>query len=491
MTTATATATHEHITREQALSEQELVRRNLARFANGLTNNGETIAQFLHDTVQGEYPDAKHHHRQQAAINLAVMTGQLPENSPGSKIRVAPAADADVAPKPKKPKITMKEIVNWEIGRSIRRQTDDCRYLVLKLDGFLDPPNVFPSSYPPEKRYQKATRIRPHHQVSAALEMLNRFYGSQNPHGYALTSAREERRLQAALTRDLSEIATDGISLVSFLLEVIRNPKEDGWGEIIEDPYTQTQRLISIKHLLWRALDIPWDHITAEDVDEYLRDLDEKNRQEAERRRAERKAAAQLTPEQEAEVLALFEQTQRESEEKAAKDAARAKKRAKKAAKKAAADKSAELNGNNAANGNSAGKDTGDTADSASDNKSAANGDNAAGDAKNTDTPAATDTGADASDNIDPATLTPDARAARALARAIARHPNVDLDTALENHHATAGVPKENLTHEQIYDAITAEANFQKRQAIIQSRMRSHDPDAPGDSDDPPNNRSP
>ena len=428
----TATATREILTKDQIASEQETLRRNLAQFANGLTNNGATIAQFLHDTVQGEYPDAKHHHRQQAAINLAIMCDQLPEDAPGSKIRFAPAAADE--PKPKKPKVTMKEIVNWEIGRSIRRQTEDCRYLILKLNEFLNPPNVFPSSYPPEKKYQKATRFRPHHQVSAALEMLNRFYGSQNPHGYALTSAREERRLQAALTRDLSKIASDGISLVSFLLEVIRNPKEDGWGEVIEDPYTQTQRLISIKHLLWRAMDIPWDHITAEDVDEYLRDLDEKNRQDAERRRAERKAAAQLTPEQEASVLALFEQTQRESEEKAAKDAARAKKRAKKAAKRAAADKSAELN--NAANG-----------------KSAANGDNADSAAKNTDAPPAQDAG-----ETPPAD--PDARA---VANAIARHPEVDLDTALENFPETIGVPKENLTPDLIYRAIIAEANFQKR----------------------------
>ena len=83
MTTATA-ACCEHITKDQIASEQETLRRNLAQFANGLTNNGATIAQFLHDTVQGEYPDAKFHHRERAAVNLAVMSGQLPEDVPGS-----------------------------------------------------------------------------------------------------------------------------------------------------------------------------------------------------------------------------------------------------------------------------------------------------------------------------------------------------------------------------------------------------------------------
>ena len=81
-------------------------------------------------------------------------------------------------------------------------------------------------------------------------------------------------------------------------------------------------------------------------------------------------------------------------------------------------------------------------------------------------------------------------RGETAVANALSRHPQVDLDTALENHHSTAGIPKKNLTHEQIYDAITSEANFQKRQAIIQNRLRAKNPDAPED-DDPPKSRSP
>ena len=55
----------------------------------------------------------------------------------------------------------------------------------------------------------------------------------------------------------------------------------------------------------------------------------------------------------------------------------------------------------------------------------------------------------------------------------------------------TAGIPKENLTHEQIYDAITAEANFQKRQAIIQNRLCAKNLDAAPEDNDPPKSRSP
>ena len=74
---------------------------------------------------------------------------------------------------------------------------------------------------------------------------------------------------------------------------------------------------------------------------------------------------------------------------------------------------------------------------------------------------------------------------------AIARHPEVDLDTALENHYSTAGIPKENLTHEQIYDAVIAEANFQKRQANFKHLPPPDDPDNGAEDNDPPKSRSP
>ncbi len=440
----TATATHEPITREQIASEQDLVRQNLARFVNSITDNGNEIAIFMRDVMRGEYPDAKLHHRQQAAIELSAMGGHRPQDMPGAAYRIAPANDEDKPkPRPKKPKLTMKEIVNWDIGRLIRQQTNDCRDLAAALNEFLHPPYVFDSANKAERRYQRATRVRPHHQIAAAQEMLKRGAGSRHPDCAMKTSYLEERMLQSRLSEEIRDITNDCLDIVPFLREVIRNPKIDRWNNIIEDPYTQTHRLWSIKHLIWRGVDIPWEHITPDDIAEYYRELDEKQRQEAERRRAERKTAAQLTPEQEAEILALFEQINRENEQRQAKNAAKAEKQAQKAAKKADASKKAAL-------------------DAANDNA-----DNAAN-----------DTGANT-------------RGATAVANALARHPQVDLDTALENHHATAGVPKEDLTHEQIYDAITAEANFQKRQAIIQNRLRSKNPDAATDDNDPPKSRSP
>ena len=468
------TATHDRITREEALSEQETVRRGLARFANHLTDNGNEIARFFYDVFQGEYPDAKFHHRQQAAVNLAVMTGNLPENTPGSVVRVARVSDHESKPKPKKRKITMKEIANWDMGRLTRIATDDCRKLIQALYDIMHDSYVFPSANPAERKYQKATRIRPHHQMAAAFEILKRGHGSRNPDCGLKTSYLEEKMLHTRLSQEFRDAFNNGLEVITFLLHVIDNPAHDRWGNIITDPYTQTHRIIAIKHLIWRGADIPWEHITPEMIDEYLSDLDEKHRLETERRAAERKAAAHapLTPEQDANVRAMFDEMQCAIDESDAKAAAKAEKKAQKAAKKADAAKKAELDAA------SAGMDAADSANS----KNAVNGKCANPDS------AANSTGDTDADAPPSASATPPTdRGARAVANAIDRHPEVDLDTALENHHATAGVPKQNLTYAQIYDAIIAEANFQKRQRKFKNIPPT---DGPEDSD-PPNVRSP
>ena len=547
MTTATATCC-DHITREQALSEQEAVRLNIMRLVNEVTNNGATLVQKYQDFINGEYPDAKPYIIHAAMRDLSVMGGHLPEDTPGSAARVVPAPDANaVAQSKPKPKITMKELANWDMGRLIRSQSNNGRNLILELWDMMNPRYVYPSSNPDERKYQKATEIKSHHEFRAMQEIVKRGHGCQNPYAYVQTSAMEERRLQEWLARETREIDNDGLDVITYLFEVIRNPKENRWGEIITKPYTQSQRLWSLKHLLWRGIDIPWEHITPADIEKYYRDLGEQKRIEAERRlEAERRIAdpnstAPLTPEQESAVLGMLEHMQRAADESDAKAAKKAEKKAKKAAKRAAAAKSDahdynsaanrnsatnnaangdnaasadKDNGNSAANRNSAGNgnsannnaangnNAGDPAANRNNGKSAANNKdigNAKSDAradkdniKNTSATAA-HTGADANAPTG-ATATPhdeDARGAQAVANAIARHPNVDLDTALENHYSTAGIPKENLSYGQIYDAIIAEANFQKRQANFKHLSTFDDPADGAEDNAPPKSRSP
>ena len=86
----TATATHEPITKDQIASEQELVRLNVARRVNQLTNDGDELIQFMLDTVRGEFPDATFAHRRAAARDLAVMNGQLPQDNPQANHQQTP-----------------------------------------------------------------------------------------------------------------------------------------------------------------------------------------------------------------------------------------------------------------------------------------------------------------------------------------------------------------------------------------------------------------
>ena len=507
------TATCNHLTKEQIASEQDAVRLNVMRMVNQVTNNCATLVQKYQDFINGEYPDAKPYLIYSAMRDLSIMGGSLPEDTPGSPIHVIREEDA---PKPKKPKITMKEIANWEMGRATRDQTNNCLDLIQALDDMMNPRYVFPSADPDERKFQKATQIKPHHEFRALQELSMRGHGSQNPYAYAKTSATEERRLQEWLSEKTREMDNEGIDLVTHMLHIIKNPKFNAWGEIITTPYTQSQRLWCIKHLLWRGVDIPWDHITHADIEQYYRDLSDKDRQETERLLAARKEpATPLTPDQESRVRALLDETHRQAEHADRRAAKKAAKKAKKAAKKAAAAKTdahdynnPANNANNADTGKNAGNgdDIGNANNAASDNKnignangnaadtgkSDGNANNAAnGNAANISKNAPAKDTSDSTDAPPGATATPPTdRGTTAVANALARHPEVDLDVALENHHSTAGIPKENLTHEQIYDAIIAEANFQKRQATIQRRLNPENPDAPEDSD-PPKSRSP
>ena len=494
------TATCEHTTRSEMLSEQEAVRLNVMRMVNQVTNNCATLVQKYQDFINGEYPDAKPYLIYSAMRDLSIMGGSLPEDTPGSPIRVIREEDK---PKPQKPKITMKEIANWEMGRATREQTNNCLDLIQALDDMMNPRYVFPSADPDERKFQRATQIKPHHEFRALQELSMRGHGSQNPYSYPSTSAIEERKLQEWLSEKTREIDNEGIDLVTHMLHIIRNPKFNAWGEIITTPYTQSQRLWCIKHLLWRGVDIPWDHITHDDIEQYYLGLTEKDRLATERLLAQRQEPTPLTPDQESRVRALLDETHRQAENADRRAAKKAHKKAKKAAKKADAAKTAALNGNNArndknaANGNSANNDKnaadkGNTknanANAADTGKSAVNGNNS--DAANNKNDENGKSDANNTANTTHAPDTPATRGETAVANALARHPQVDPDTALANHHSTAGIPKQNLTHEQIYDAITAEANFQKRQTIIQNRLRAKNPDAPGDSGDP-NARSP
>ena len=468
------TATHDLVTRSDALSEEEAARHELALKVHYAAGRGDILVNCLVEFVNGDIPDARASHIHSARLQLAVMGGYLPQDFLGAATRIHPAATAASAadnPCPKKRKATLKQILNKPIGEYIREYTQEDGLLIDFLAQLVD--------LPPNPDLLSKEEVLPTDRLTAAKELLRRGYGSPNPYYYAASSTAEEKVLNSKLA-DISRACADGTELTRYLLEeVIRNPRRDRYNQPLRNTYTFSQRIWATKYLLWRAFDIPWEHITPEAIDTYFRAKYDKECLEAERRAqdaAARKEAAKLTPEQKANLMAMFDQLQRETDESDAKAAAKAKKKAKKAEKKAAK------------NANAAPDNTDASADKDAANGKDAYNKNANADANksdNTDT-APTNSAADTRAN----TPTSD-RGPTAVANALARHPQVDLDIALANHHSTAGIPKEDLTHEQIYDAITAEANFQKRQAIIQRRLSPENPDAAPEDNDPPKSRSP
>ena len=443
----TTTAT-DRPTEQQLASEERLARHKLAKKVHYATGDGDALIHSLMSFVNGDIPDAKACHIHAANVELAVMGGYLPEDFPGAASRIHRAAttaavataraedahdDAHEQPqrKPTKPKATLKQILNKPIGSYIREETDEGGILVDFLAQIMDaPPNPVPFG---------TEQIPPSDRLAAAKELLRRGYGSRNPYYYysASSSAFEDKALNSKIAQ-YSRNCADGIKLARFLLEVVGTPRLSA-----KKTYTFAERVWAAKYLLYLGFDIPWEHVTPEAIDAYIHEHDARERRDAERRvqeAAERKANAdKLTPDQEASVMAMFAEMQR------ATDAADAKS-AEIAAKQATA----------------ASNPDADAKDDASDN---------------TDAPADADTAAP----------TPTDRGATAVANALQNHPEVDLDTALENFPETAGVPKQNLTHDLIYRAIIAEANFQKRQQKFKNLPPT---DGPKDGD-PPKSRSP
>ena len=465
------TATRERITEENMVSAERLARHELALKVHRATGDGDLLIDSLVDFVNGDIPGARACHIHSANVELAVMGGYLPQDYPGAAARIHPAA-ANGERTPRNPKVTTKQLLNKPVGESIRDDTDDGAILIDFLTQMVDPP--------PNPNIFSKEEVLPSDRLAAAKELLRRGYGNRNPRYYYGSSAFEEQELNSIPAR-LCRERMNGFELAKFLLEVVRNQRVDLHGQPIKKTYTFSERIWSAKYLLYMAFDIPWEHVTHEATNKYLRQLEEQERGDLLRRAKRYTGRNAITPEQEAKVPAMFAEMQRAEEEADAKAA----QRATAASNPDAAAKHDASDSANAGNNNST-----DTDANASDNKDASAANDADADA-NASASASASADADNADKDTGADTNAPDRGATAVANALARHPEVDLDTALENHHATAGIPKENLTHEQIYDAITAEANFQKRQAIIQSRMRAHDPNAGSEDSDPPKTRSP
>ena len=244
-----------------------------------LTNDGEVVAQFLVDTLQGNTRDATVSHRIKSAEWLAMFGRLIPESAipkyasvrprPKSEPKQAKAAKPD---KPgKKPKVTEKQILHFDIARLIKQETNDGETIIEFLIRVISKVEETGENFTP------AVRMR------AAKELLIRGFGSTIPGVRRILSGKTED-LDSYLSKIVREYTNYGADSIRFLVETMENKDPEaesrGAASFIKlmrmrprikpaEGFTASHRVWAACELLRRAYDIKTDHITYEDIQAY------------------------------------------------------------------------------------------------------------------------------------------------------------------------------------------------------------------------------
>ena len=244
-----------------------------------LTGDGEIIAQFLVDTLQGYTRDATVSHRLKSAEWLAMFGRLIPEDAIPKYASVRPRPKSE--PKPaktdkadkidKKPKVTEKQILHFDIARLIKQETNDGETIIEFLIRVISKIEETGENFTP------AVRMR------AARELLIRGFGGTIPGVRRILSGKTED-LDSYLSKIVREYTNYGADSIRFLVETMENkdPEADSRGAASfiklmrmrprikpAEGFTASHRVWAACELLRRAYDIKTDHITYEDIQAY------------------------------------------------------------------------------------------------------------------------------------------------------------------------------------------------------------------------------
>ena len=244
-----------------------------------LTNDGETIAQFLVDTLQGYTRDATVSHRLKSAEWLTAFGRLIPEHAIPKSASIRPRPKSEPKPaktdkqdKPgKKPKVTEKQILHFDIARLIKQETNDGETIIEFLIRVISKIEETGENFTP------AVRMR------AAKELLIRGFGGTIPGVRRILSGKTED-LDSYLSKIVREYTNYGADSIRFLVETMENkdPEADSRGAASfiklmrmrprtkpAEGFTASHRVWAACELLRRAYDIKTDHITYEDIQAY------------------------------------------------------------------------------------------------------------------------------------------------------------------------------------------------------------------------------
>ena len=255
------------------------------------TKDGEHVARFLTETMQGRHTDAKFNHRLEAAKHLIKYgftdtqcdnapvrpepVEELVESpnqsplSPGERVRVR---GNEESPPPRSEKdplalslskgkaVSHLDILNYEIAHLIRHETAEghtvVEFLIHIMSGRDRP-------FTPKKFC-----IKPADRMAAARELLRRGFGDLGSRRKMSDSNDESNAydtLHTDLARRMREYSERGTDTVRFLLEVMSDPDPD-----LE--FTIHHRMSAAQELLRRGWDTNYDNIKPEHLQAYWQD---------------------------------------------------------------------------------------------------------------------------------------------------------------------------------------------------------------------------
>ena len=245
------------------------------------TNDGDQIAAFLVDTMNGQTPGVKVCHRMDAAKQLtkygfpneraAIIDrhsragGNPVEEEQGgdetpAQSPLSPGERARVRGKEIAAPVTHLDILNYQIAHLIRHETAEghtlVEFLIHTMTGRDRP-------FTPKK-----FRIKPADRIAAARELLRRGFGdlgSRRKQSDNNDEANAYDTLHTDLAKRMREYSERGADTVRFLLEVMSDPDPD-----LE--FTIHHRMSAAQELLRRGWDTNHDNIKPEHLQDYWRD---------------------------------------------------------------------------------------------------------------------------------------------------------------------------------------------------------------------------
>ncbi len=269
------------------------LQRHIAKF----TNDGEDIARFLAETVQGKHADARYHHKFEAA-KLLERYGSSDENQPhaghshedqsqfwgliptpeelalspsrhsyegGNENPLSPRERVRVRGEHQEQQISHLDILNYDIAHLIRQETAEGHTIAEFLSHVMtrrDQP------FTPKK-----LRIRHVDRMAAAREILRRGHGhwGRKPklkvYADDVEDTNDYDTLHTDLAKRMREYNEHGTDAIRFLLDVMSDTSLDP-----EEGYTWHHKMSAAHEIIRRGWDTNYDKITPEMLQAYWQD---------------------------------------------------------------------------------------------------------------------------------------------------------------------------------------------------------------------------